>query len=123
MKRITPDRVYEGLPCSMVAVGCAMGEQGAVLAAEDGLRSPDLRSDGYLSLDGLNRLIRAHLGVKRMEYFKRVDRPALRDWAHANIGHRAVVCVLGHYIYFDGRDYHSFLWNGGDPVVKVWYLD
>ena len=121
MKRITPDRVYEGLPCSMVAVGCALGlsDMGSISA----LRSPDLRSDGYLSLDGLNRLIRANLAVTHMEYFKRVDRPALRDWAHANIGHRAVVCVLGHYIYFDGRDYHSFLWNGGDPVVKVWYLD
>lgn len=31
--------------------------------------------------------------------------------------------ILGHYLYFDGRDYHSFLWNGGDPVVSVWYLE
>lgn len=123
MKRITPDKVYEGLPCSMVAVGCAMGAQGAVLAAEDALRSPDLHADGYLSLDGLNRLIRAHMRVTRRENFRRGERPALRDFAHSHLGQRAVICVLGHYLYFDGRDYHSFLWNGGDPVVSVWYLD
>lgn len=123
MKRITPDKVYEGLPCSMVAVGCAMGAQGAVSAAEDALRSPDLHADGYLSLDGLNRLIRAHMHVTRRENFRRGERPALRDFAHSHLGQRAVICVLGHYLYFDGRDYHSFLWNGGDPVVSVWYLE
>lgn len=121
MKRIIPDSVYEGLPCSMVAVGCAMGivSQEAVQA----LRSPNLHGDGYLSLNDMNRLIRANLAVKSRENFKRGQRPALRDWAHQHLGQRAMVCVLGHYLYFDGRDYHSFLWNGGDPVVSVWYLD
>lgn len=122
MKRITPDRVYEGLPCSMVAVGCALGDKGAVLAAEDGLRSPDLRSDGYLSLDGLNRLIRANMAVKKMEYFKRGERPTLYNWAHEHIGQRAVICLLGHYIYFNGYDYFSYFENDDDPVVKVWYI-
>lgn len=90
------------------------------LSGEHGAK---LKSDGYLSLDGLNGLIRAHSLVIKRENFRRGERPALRDFAHSHLGRRAVVCVLGHYLYFDGRDYHSFLWNGGDPVVSVWYLD
>lgn len=121
MKRILPDECYRGLPCSAVALGCALHvcDQEAVR----GLISPELRSDGYLSLDGMNRLIRANMSVERRENFRRGERPALRDFAHSHLGKRAIVCVLGHYLYFDGRDYHSFLWNGGDPVVSVWYLD
>lgn len=120
MKRIEPDEVYRELPCSVVAVGCALG-----IASEsriESLISPDLHSDGYLSLDGMNALIRANTGVIRRRNYRRGERPALRDWAHANLGTRAVICVAGHFIYFDGRDYHSFFWNGGDPVICVWEL-
>lgn len=121
MKRITPHDIYRGLPCSMVAVGCALNNTS--VDALDGLRSDKLKSDGYLSLNGMNSLIRAHMSVSSRENYKRGERPALRDWAHAHIGKRAVVCVAGHFVYFDGRDYHSFLWNGGDPVISVWYLE
>jgi hypothetical protein len=100
--------------------GIVNGLYGDVLG---GAYGPKLQSGGYLSLNGLNGLIRAHLAVTKRENYKRGERPALRDWAHAHLGQRAVVCVLGHYLYFDGRDYHSFLWNGGDPVVSVWYLE
>ncbi len=120
MKRITPSDIYQGLPCSVVAVGCALNI--ADISGLAGLVSDDLHDDGYLSLDGCNRLIRANMTVLRTDYFKRGERPALRDWAHEHMGQRTVVCVLGHFLYFDGRDYHSFFWNGGDPVVKVWYL-
>ena len=129
MKRFKPDRVYLGLPCSVVAVGCALGitdravVQSVLADAQNGSYGPKLEEDGYLSLRGLNGLIRAHMRVTRRENFKRGQRPALRDFAHSHLGQRAVICVLGHYLYFDGRDYHSFLWNGGDPVVSVWYLE
>ena len=129
MKRITPNDVYAGMPCSVVAVGTAMGVtdrsvvNGLYGDALSGSYGPKLQEDGYLSLNGLNGLIRAKLSVVKRENFKRGQRPALRDWAHGDgKGRRAVVCVLGHYLYFDGRDYHSFLWNGGDPIVAVWYL-
>ena len=121
MKRITPNRDYEELPCSIVAVGCALNI--SAWEAVFTLKSPDLHNDGYLSLDAMNRLIRANMTVTKRENFKRGERPALRDFAHSHLGQRAVICVLGHYLYFDGRDYHSFLWNGGDPVVSVWYLE
>lgn len=129
MKRITPDDVYQGLPCSVVAVGSAAGitdicDVNMLLSdVKKGIYGEKIKDDGYLSLKGLNSLIRAKMSVRRRENYRRGERPALRDWAHAHLGKRAVVCVYGHYLYFDGRDYHSFLWNGGDPVVSVWYLD
>lgn len=129
MKRITPDAIYEGLPCSVVAVRTAMQvtDSSAVYAllqsALNGSYGAKLHEDGYLSLNGLNGLIRANLSVRKRENFKRGERPVLRDFAHSHLGEKAVICVLGHYLYFDGRDYYSFLWNGGDEVVAVWYLD
>ncbi len=121
MKRITPNAVYELLPCSVVAVGCALG----ITTADrlNGLISDDLHEDGYLSLDGMNRLVRGNLTVKKRLNYRRGERPALRDWAHEHLGDKAIVCVAGHFLYFDGRDYHSFFWNGGDPVISVWILD
>lgn len=120
MKRIVPADIYRELPCSVVAIGEAMGI--ADRASLDALFSAQLHSDGYLSLKGMNALVRANTDVIRREDFRRGERPALRDFAHAHLGQKAVICLLGHFVYFDGRDYHSFFWNGGDPVVAVWYL-
>lgn len=120
MKRIQPNKIYERMPCSVVAIGCALGLTDK--AALRGLKSPFLKSDGYLSLDGMNALVRARLAVKKRQNYRRDERPVLRDWAHENIGHPAVVCVFGHFLYFDGRDYYSFFKNGDDEVVTVWYL-
>ena len=121
MKKITPDAIYEGLPCSVVAVGCAKG-----IARKDDLRaliSKDLQEDGYLSLNGMNKLIRANLRVKNRVIYKRGERPMLVEFAHgAGKGKKAIICVLGHYIYFDGKDYYSYFFNGKDQVVSVWYL-
>ena len=121
MKRLEPESIYRGEPCSVVAVGCALGigDLWGLLA----LQTPQTHDDGYLSLAGMNRFIRANLAVKRAEQYKRFERPALRDWVREHPGERAIICVLGHFLYFDGRDYYSFFWNGGDPVVKVWYLE
>lgn len=120
MKRIIPDEIYRGLPCSVVATGCAMGitERDAL----ESLKSDSLHSDGYLSLRGMETLLKANVSVLRKVYYKRNERMCLRDFAHANTGKKAVICLLGHFIYFDGKDYHSFFFNGDDPVVQVWYL-
>ncbi len=120
MKRITPPDIYRGLPCSAVAVGCAKGV--ARRSEAQRLCAADLKEDGYLSLKGMNALIRANLAVLKRVNYKRGERPVLRDWAHSHIGQRAIICLLGHFIYFDGRDYHSFFWNGGDEVVSAWIL-
>jgi hypothetical protein len=70
----------------------------------------------------MESLLKANLSIQGKVYYKRDERMALRDFAHANEGRKAVICLLGHYVYFDGHNYHSFFWNGGDPVVQAWYL-
>lgn len=128
LKRIVPDRIYAGMPCSVVAVGCAMkltdirDVKDLFGAALTGQYGPKLHEDGYLSLDGLNGLIRAYLSVKRRVSFKRGERPTLRDFTHG-FGGRAVICLEGHYIYLEHGKYYSYFLNGDDKVVEVWYLE
>jgi hypothetical protein len=120
MKRQIPKDIYRGLPCSAVAVGCAKGttRRSDVKA----LCSPELKDDGYLSLKGMNALVRANLEVTKQVKFKRGERPLLREYAKQIKGQKAVVCVLGHYVYFDGKDYWSYFWNGGDEVISAWLV-
>ena len=120
MKRILPNDIYRDLPCSVVAVGCAKGI--TIRSEAKKLLSDELKQNGYLSLNGMNTLVRANCDVIKTEQYKRSERPELREFAHQNEGKKAVICVLGHYVYFDGHNYHSFFFNGGDQVVKVWYL-
>ena len=120
MKRILPDDVYKKLPCSVVAVGSALKTVDRNVIK--GLFSADLKSDGYLSLRGMNDLVRANLSVTRRDNFKRGQRPCLRDFCHGYSG-RAVLCLLGHYVYIEKGDYYSFFFNGDDQVVSAWYLD
>lgn len=120
MHRIIPNDIYKGKPCSVVAVGCALNI--ASESALNVLKSPLLHDDGYLSLDGMNRLVRANLTVVRRINFRRGERPVLRNWAHEHQGAKAVICVAGHFVYFDGNNYHSFFWNGSDEVIAVWEI-
>lgn len=115
--RITPKSIYNGLPCSFVAVGCAVGEKN-----EDLMRFADgLKDDGYLSLDNMNKYIRSLLPIQKKQYFKRGERPILKDLLENN-QRKAVVCLLGHYVYVDGKDYWSFFENEYDDVVCIWWI-
>jgi len=113
IKRRDPDSIYYDIPCSMVAVGTATGSFPPV--------PEDLAQDGYLSLAGMNRYCRSQLPVAKAVDFKRGERPSLKEFLEGNT-QRAVICVLGHFIYADSKTYWSFLRNAKDPVVKVWYL-
>lgn len=116
MRRITPKPVYGGAPCSVVAVGCAMGQRAVPFASDE------LHLDGYLSLDGMNRYVRKYLPVKKRMNFKRGHRPILIDFVGSLEGQAAVICVKGHYIYFNGKDYYSFFGNDYDEVICAWVL-
>ena len=118
VKRLRPNDIFETLPCSVVTLGTALG----VTDAEDIVYPEGLADDGYLSLRDMNTFIRAHVPVERRVNFRRGERPVLREFLRENT-HRAIICVLGHYLYADKNTYTSFLKNGGDPVVSVWYLD
>lgn len=119
MKRIVPNKIFRGAPCSVVALGCALHvtNRGALRA----LYSDDMKADGYLSLRGMNALVRAHMHVKQRWNFKKDVRPCLRDFCHDFSG-RAIVCVLGHFVYVEDGDYYSYFFNGDDKVVTVWVL-
>lgn len=115
--RITPSNIYNNLPCSIVAVGCALGdEEGKIIKEVEGLKD-----DGYLTLDNMNRYIRSQLPVQKKEYFRKGERLLLGDFLMGN-KRRAVVCLLGHYVYVDGENYYSFFKNEYDEVVCVWWL-
>ena len=113
IKRRDPVPVFAGLPCSMVAVGTATG------AVPE--RPYGLHLDGYLSLDCMNRYVRANLSIKRKVQYPKANRPTLKDFLEENT-EKCVVCVKGHYVYADHNTYWSFLRNARDPVVAVWYL-
>lgn len=113
IKRRDPKPIFYDIPCSMVAVGTASG---SFPPAPEGLTS-----DGYLSLSGMNRYCRSMLPVSKSVNFRRGERPTLKEFLETNT-QRAVICVLGHFIFADGNTYWSFLRNAKDPVVQVWYL-
>ncbi len=119
MGRIVPNSKYRGLPCSYVGTGCAYED---VFKKPFTVPLPDgLKDDGWLTLEKENEYLRQHLPVKKKVYFKRTERIALREFLQANTD-RCCICVYGHFIYANGKDYWSFFDNENDPVVCVWYI-
>lgn len=117
--RKTPNRRYNGQPCSYVATGCAYEDMtGAKFKAP---LPENLGADGWATMKQLNAYVREHLPVKRKVYYKRSERFKLREFLETNT-ESTVVCVLGHFIYVKGHDYWSFFSNLNDDVVCIWYL-
>ena len=119
VKKFTPKEAFEGYPCSVTAVGTAMGlntEREILSIMPDGLRK-----DGYLSLKGGNVFIRRYLRVQRYTSFKKGQRPTLGELLPCE-GKKMIVLVLGHYVYAEGKYYYSFFDNINDEVVGVWWL-
>lgn len=117
--RIIPRRKYIGEPCPYVATACAYED----LCKKDYTEKlPEhLRDDGWSTLDNMNKYVRQVLPVKKKVYYKRNERKTLAEFLIDN-DTKCIVCVLGHFIYVNGRDYWSFFENGNDLVVCVWYL-
>ena len=118
--RIKPKEKYRGWPCCYVGTGCAFED-----IYNDKFRAklpPGLKKDGWATMDILNRYVRDNLPVKKKVYFKRTERFKLREFLETNT-ERAGVCVLGHFIYVNGKDYWSFFSNLNDDVVAIWYLE
>lgn len=116
MERNKPDWKLENMPCSVCAVACALNGD---LPDDTYTYMKKLHRDGYASLSLANSFIRNHLTVQRRRDFKQGERPKLKD-LHCN--GRAIVCVLGHYIYLKDEEYWSFFDNEEDDVVAVWQL-
>ena len=114
-KMLPPDYLSEE-PCSVVAVICALKD---LTGKETPLCLPNLKSDGYATLEDANRFIRRNLSVKKRTDYKRGERPLLKE---LNLENPAVVCVYGHFLYVNKGSYWSFFDNEGDEVVAVWEL-
>lgn len=80
-----------------------------------------LRDDGWSTLDNMNKYVRQVFPVKKKVYYKRSERKTLADFLIDN-DTKCIVCVLGYFIYVNGRDNWSFFENENDLVVRVWYL-
>ena len=113
MKRKNPPFDFLNTPCIITAVGTAKGSISKIN------HLPDIRADGYTRLDEANRFIRANLAVKKSIEYRRGERPKLNE---INLDGKAIVCVLGHYLYLDHNEYYSFFDNLNDDVVRVWIL-
>lgn len=110
---VFPDDKYEDFPCSVVAIGCASGK----------IVDVPVNSEGFATLRNANAEIRKHCNVAKYEYFKRNERVSLQEYSYNKTG-RAIICVLGHFLYadFDKEEYYSFFDNDDDMVVAVWHL-
>jgi len=120
--RITPEEKFLDAPCTIVAVGCAYGSKKKVVEVAKKLKLP-YKEDGYLTLQGTNKLTRTLLKVKKYVYFKRGERMTLTQFIKQSKGNPAIIMVYGHCIYCDGVDYYSFFNNDKDQVVAVWLLE
>ena len=117
--RIEPNAKYNGIPCSYVGTGCAYEN---ITGQVFNVPLPgELHDDGYLSLDDANRFIRKYLSVQKKVYYKRSERFTLREFLKSNEA-KCCVCVYGHFIYVNGKDYWSFFDNEDDKVVCIWFL-
>lgn len=116
--RFLPEKHLQDSPCSIVAIVSAKKD----LNINTETILPDtFKEDGYLDLDSMNKLIRENLPVKKKQYFKRTERILLKDFLENNI-EKCIVCVYGHYIYVNRKDYWSFFSNEKDKVVSIWFL-
>ena len=119
------DGVLEQLSCSTLSILMAMfgkpeNELPPLPTLEQIGQGITLYTDGYRSLTSMNKSVRYFCHVKQYKYFKKSDRKNLKDFDFTN--KKAIVCVLGHYVYVENNTYYSFFDNDNDKVVAIWYL-
>ena len=118
--QITPSERFNGTPCSMVALYYAYKNiYNQRIAVEEIIRT---RPDGYLALSKMNNYINMFFKVKKAQQYGKDKRFSLNEFLKTN-DKKCVVCLLGHYIYVDGKNYFSFFDNEKDKVVKIWYVE
>ena len=122
--RFEPDPKYSGLPCSVVGTGCAYEyTTGNYFPLNSKTTRPyGIRPDGYLPLDAEDKYIRGFVQVDRKKYYKRGERPLLKDFLATN-DKVCAVCVYGHFIFVAKNTYWSFFDNDNDEIVQIWYLN
>lgn len=136
MNQIIPSEKYSGIPCSLVALGCMADYYGLKKDYRAVIRDNNIKykDDGYLTLDGFNKLLRASWGkacVTKSVYFKQNERIKLKDFPYYTkklhkekglISPIACITVLGHSVFAVDNSYYSFFDNNDDEIVRIWYI-
>lgn len=140
------DTMYNNIPCIVVAMTTAFEEMIVCKKCNThdayNISDPQYRnyvyetlnefnravatshSDGYTTLDDANKYIRSIFKVKKRHHFNRNDRPALSTIHLIDEikDEKCIICVKGHYIYYNGRSYFSAFDNDLDEIIEVWVL-
>ena len=116
--RYIPEDHLLNTPCSIVAIACAKKDRNTLTETKF---PKELKENGYLDLNSMNKLIRTNIQVKKKQYFKKTERIRLENFLESNT-EKCIVCVYGHYMYVNGEDYWSFFPNEKDKIVCIWYL-
>lgn len=114
--RIEPDQKYSEIPCSYASLYIAM----------DVFRKTDPKPvvpDGtsYLTLDAADRLFKKYFPRARRYYYNKDNRVILNLFLQTN-NQKVIICVKGHYLFANGRNYYSFFDNNLDEIIGIWYL-
>jgi len=118
--QIIPNERFNNYPCSMVALYYAYRDiYKQRIAIEEIVKT---RPDGYLALSKMNMYCNLLFHVKKATQYGSSKRFALKEFLKTN-DKKCIICLLGHYIYCDGKDYYSFFDNEYCKIVKIWELD
>ena len=118
--QIIPNERFNNMPCSMVALYYAYKNiYNQRIAVNEIIKT---RPDGYLALAKMNTYINMFFKVKKAQQYGSAKRFTLNEFLQTN-DKKAILCLLGHYIYVDGKNYFSFFNNLHDKIVKIWYVE
>ena len=118
--RYNPSANLYNTPCSIVALDTAYRDiYNEFIAIDEIVRT---RPDGYLALSKMQVYIKLLFKVKKSIQYTKKNRFKLKEFLQNN-DKKCIICLLGHYIYVDGKNYYSFFQNLEDEVVKIWYVE
>lgn len=125
MKKCNPYKIFpvnkgqlEKFPCSILALGLALMKVGRFPKNDLGVKVDDR---GYCQLRNMDMAIRNHFSVVHYQYIRPEKRKKLGEYI--TFPGLYIVCVKGHYIFIQDKDYYSFFNNLDDEVVAYWKLE
>ncbi len=110
----------ETQPCSYIALVCATKDMVVPFLS---VHLPKVDRKGYCKLADMTPSIKAHFPNVRYIYVRPAWRSTLSNFIEGHKGTKAIICVQGHFIYFDGTDYYSYFDNDQDTVIAIWMLN
>lgn len=118
--RYNPSSILYNKPCSMVSLDTAYRDiYNEFIDIDEIVRT---RSDGCLALSKMDMYVKLLFRVRKAIQYTKEKRFTLKEFLQHNMI-KCIVCVEGHYVYVDGKNYYSFFDNLEDKIVKIWYVE